>query len=90
MFCADFKHRSVRYAPKNAPVSPTLAPLILSPKKPTGESGDARPHLGAGPHMPLPEQRVTVGGLKPEVDATEWLIAKTTHAATGTPMFRSR
>ena len=37
-----------------------------------------------------PEQPVTVAGFKPEIDATEWLIAKTTHTITGTTGFKTQ
>lgn len=37
-----------------------------------------------------PEQRVSVSGFKPEIDATKWLIAKTTHTITGSAGFTTQ
>lgn len=37
-----------------------------------------------------PEQRVTVSGFKPEIDATKWLIEKTTHTITGSAGFTTQ
>ncbi|MCC4622236.1 phage late control D family protein [Xanthomonas cassavae CFBP 4642] len=35
----------------------------------------------------FPEQRITVSGFKPEIDAQSWLIAKATHTASGSSGF---
>ncbi len=37
-----------------------------------------------------PEQRVRVAGFKPEIDATQWLISKTTHTITGSAGFTTQ
>ena len=37
-----------------------------------------------------PEQRITVSGFKDVIDATEWLIAKTTHTITGSAGFTTQ
>lgn len=34
-----------------------------------------------------PEQAITVSGFKPEIDGTDWLVAKTTHEISGTSGF---
>lgn len=34
-----------------------------------------------------PEQTVTVSGFKPEIDGTDWLVAKTTHSLDGSGGF---
>lgn len=76
-------HRSARHAPKNAPIRLTLAPLVLSPKKPIMEAATPSYTLGLCRAGLYPEQRVRVAGLKPEVDAIEWLIADKRHPCRG-------
>jgi len=36
-----------------------------------------------------PEQKVAVSGFKPEIDGTNWLVAKATHTVTGAGGFVS-
>ena len=55
---------------------------VLMPESTTGPG-----NLALGRADVYPEQRVRVTGLKPEIDALTWLIARATHTVTGSGGF---